>query len=306
MDVKNKSVDGKASILVIFAGVFWGILSIFVRQLTTAGLTSMEIVCIRMILATVGMFFILLITAPSKLYICLRDVWMFICTGVISIALHNYCYFSAIQLGDASVAVVLEYTAPAFVMIMSILFFREKVTVRKILALALTIFGCVLTAGLAKGSFSVHPMVLLLGLSGGLFYATYSIFGALATRKYDAFTVTFYSFLFAAIATIPFLRVSTVLSIYHSEPSQILWSVGLGIFCAVLPYVLYTTGLKRLEAGRAAILSATDPLVGVLTGIIVFNEPITCQRILGVVLIITAVIILNFPARKVRIIRSDV
>lgn len=288
--MQNKSM---ASAAVILAGAFWGMISIFVRKLSEAGLSSMEIVCIRMALASLGLFSYLLMKKPFCLRICLRDLWMFAVIGIVSITLHNCCYFYAMQIGNVSVVVVLEYTSPIFVMLMSALLFREKITRKKLIALGMVVLGCINISGLLRGKVTVSLSVLLLGIAGGFLYATYSVFGTFAAKRYDAMTVAFYSFLFAAISTAPFLRFSAVVDIFYAKPTLLLWSLGLGVFCTILPYILYTVGLKDLESGRAAILAATDPLVGALIGFLIFQEPVCIERIAGVLLILAAVLLLN-------------
>ena len=100
----------KATACVLGAGVLWGCISLFVRALDAAGLSSMEISDVRMVVGTLGMLLVLLVLDPSKLRIRLRDLWLFIGTGVVSVTLFNVCYFTCISLSEASIAVVLLYT----------------------------------------------------------------------------------------------------------------------------------------------------------------------------------------------------
>lgn len=64
--------------------------------------------------ATVMVLFLAL-TRRDLLKIKLRHIWYFIGTGIISLALFNLCYFTVIELSQASIAVVLLYTSPIFV-----------------------------------------------------------------------------------------------------------------------------------------------------------------------------------------------
>lgn len=78
------------------------------------------------------------------------------------------------------------------------------------MALVLTFAGCVLVAGLIGSSYTLTPKVILLGLSSGLFYGLYSIFGSVALRTYDTRTVTAYTFLFATLGTLPICGVGAM------------------------------------------------------------------------------------------------
>lgn len=94
-----------------------------------------------------------------------------------------------------SVAAVLLYTAPAFVMVLSYLLFHEKFTVRKSIALVLTFVGCVFVTGIIGSSQTLSGKGILIGIGAGFGYALYSIFGRFALKKgYDSFTISFYTF----------------------------------------------------------------------------------------------------------------
>ena len=125
-----------------------GSMGIFVRKFEECGLGSLDIAAIRAITTMCILFLFLLFYNRSLLRIKLRDLWCFLGTGLLSIVFFNYCYFRAITMTSLSVAAVLLYTAPAFVMILSYLLFHEKFTVRKSIALVLTFVGCVFVTGI--------------------------------------------------------------------------------------------------------------------------------------------------------------
>ncbi|MBR1845974.1 MAG: EamA family transporter, partial [Oscillospiraceae bacterium] len=243
--------------------------------------------------AAVGFTAVVAVRSPEKLRIRLRDIWMFVGTGIVSVVLFNVFYFSTIVNSQASVAVVLLYTSPIFVMLLSAVIFREKITRRKLIALAMTFLGCVLVAGLVGGGYSIPPLVLLTGLGSGLFYALYTIFGRFALEKYDTMTVTAYTFLFGLLGSLPMGHPGRVLSIVSAQPSLIFWCLGVGVICAVLPYFFYTWGLQRMESGRVAILVAVEPLVGAVIGMTVFHESHDPLKLIGIALILGAIVLLN-------------
>ena len=134
-------------LFVVLAGILWGSMGIFVRRFNALGLESMDIVFLRAIVTAAFLFFVLLIYDKRLLVIHLKDLWCFLGTGVASITFFNYCYFSAIKVGSLSMAAILMYTAPAIVMILSFLLFREKLTAIKIVSLVITFVGCGLVTG---------------------------------------------------------------------------------------------------------------------------------------------------------------
>ncbi len=288
----------KPALAVILSGVCWGVINIFAKRLAASGLTSLQISAIRMTIAFIVFTAVVLIKDRKLFRIDLRDVWIFACTGIISIVLFNTFYFHTAINSQASVAVVLLYTSPVFVMVLSAIIFKEKITARKIIALIFTVAGCVLVSGIAGGSYTLPPLVLMSGIASGFFYALYSIFGNIALEKYDTLTVTVWTFIFAFISAVSLGSPGKIVDAFVNEPVLILWGVGIGIISTVMPYFLYTWGLKRMEPTKAAILVAVEPVVGAVIGIFLFREPHDLLKITGIVFIITAIIILNFRVKK--------
>lgn len=289
--------ERKAVLSVVGAGVLWGVISLFIRPLSDGGLDPRQIATMRMFMATVLFLGVISVRAREKLRVRARDLWMFAGTGIVSVELFNFCYFYTIVHSEASVAVVLLYTSPVFILLFSALLFRERVTRRKLLALALTFAGCVCVAGLT-GGVRLSAVVFLTGIGSGLFYGMYTIFGRYALKKYDAVTVTAYSFLFGLAGTLPFSRPVSLVRTIAAQPRLLLLCVGIGLCCTVLPYFLYTWGLERMESGKAAILVAVEPLVGAVVGMLVFHESRNAVKLVGIALILTAIVLLNLPEKR--------
>ena len=119
-----------APLFVLMAGVLWGSMGIFVRALNEEGLFSMDIVALRAIVAALSMLVFLVIFDKKLLRIKLKDIWVFLGSGIGSILFFNYCYFKAISLTSLSLAAILLYTAPAIVMFLSFILFNERFTGR--------------------------------------------------------------------------------------------------------------------------------------------------------------------------------
>lgn len=291
-----KDHSKKYFLFIIAAGVLWGFISVFVKKFSAMGMDSFEIALLRCFFSAVLMLVFMLITCPEKLKIRLRDIWMFFGTGCISLTIFNICYFVTIEKAGSSVAAVLLYTSPIWVMLMSAVLFKEKITAVKIVALLMTVAGCVLVSGLLSSTGGLSPVGVLVGVCSGVAYALYSIFGRFALRRYDTLTVTFYTFAFAVsvvFITHPVKLVSNMIS----QPTSFLWAIGMALVTAVAPYILYTVGLSRTETGKAAIFATVEPLVASLIGIFAWHEDCGILKIIGMALILGSAVILNLPSR---------
>ena len=280
--------------LIILAGCFWGSMGIFVRRLSGFGFSPIQIVTLRITVAALVFCLVLLAKDRSGFRIALRDLPLFLGLGFGSILFFTVCYFSAITIMPLSTAAILLYTSPIWIMLMSALFFREKLNSVKLIALALAFAGCVLVSGISGEGLTLTG--LLLGLGSGLGYGLYSILGTVALRKYSPYTVTTYTFLFAAAGAWLVCGPADMVSKFNAAdnvPGLLLFCVLTGLVTAVVPFLAYTLGLRTVEAGRAGILATVEPLVAALVGIVVFSEPLTLLSGLGIVLILAAVVLLN-------------
>ena len=142
--------NSKAAIAIILAGALWGSINLLIIPLSSRGLSSMQISFLRMLFSAPVLVIYTLIRFPRKLKIDLKDIWIFLLGGGCSCVLFNFFYFYTIIHSQASIAVILLYTSPIFVMIVSAIVFKEKITLRQIVALIVTFFGCVLVTGVIR------------------------------------------------------------------------------------------------------------------------------------------------------------
>ena len=275
---------------VIAAGVLWGIISIFIKGMNSSNITPLQILQVRTLIASAIMALYLFFTDRNLLCFKLKDIWMFIGTGVISLTFFSLCYFQTIIESGASVAVILLYTSPIFVILMSLVLFKEKITPVKLTALLITFIGCILVSGLGRGN-AITVKGFIIGLGSGLGYALYSIFSRYALKKYHVLTIIFYTFLFSGISIIPFSGIAHT-GLMFSGP-VLLYGAGIAVFCTVLPYLFYTYGMTNLETGKAAIFVTIEPLVGTLVGCGLYGEPMTLVKAIGIMLTFGAVILLG-------------
>ncbi len=283
----------KAYILVISAAILWGIIGLFVRTLSAYGFSPMQLISFRAYISAAVLVLFLLIYRRPALKIRIKDIWYFIGTGIISFVFFNYCYFIAIGEVSLSVAAILLYTAPIFVMLLSLLFFKEKLTKKKSIALILAFCGCLLTTGIGTSSVILSKIGIIAGALSGFLYALYSIFAQQALKRYSPITVTAYTFVFASIGVTPFADLPSVAAIIDGNIQIILLILLFGFVTGVLPYYLYTKGLYYLNSSRAAIISCVEPVVATVIGLLVFGETLTFFGGLGIFLVIFALIVLK-------------
>lgn len=291
IDIRHEKT---AAALIVLAGVFWGSQGIFANILSEQSLSSMDISAIRIIGTALAVCIVLLLWKKEYLKIRRKDLWVFAGSGICSIICFNYCYYQTIELTSMSVAAVLLYTSPVFVMLLSNIFFHERMTKRKLIALIVAFTGCVCVSGVTGESKAVSMQGILTGISAGFAYALYSVFSRAGLKKgYTPLTVMAYTFFFAGAGMLLLTDCAEVGKKMAAKLELLLLGLAFVIVTAVIPYALYTIGMQRVETGKAAVMASAEAAAATLFGVVVFGERITWNIAAGIGCVVFSILILN-------------
>lgn len=290
-------------LLPVLSGVFWGSAGVFVRTLSEFGFDNFTIVFIRFSVAALILFVGIMAADRSMLKIKLKDLWIFVGSGIFGMMGLNFCYNYAIAGLTLSLAAVLLSLSPIFVMVLAAIILKEKITMRKIGCSVLAILGCVLVSGVLESGAGMKLSVagVLAGLAAALFYALYSIFSKSAMKQnYNVFTITFYSLLIGAIVMLPFTDWTIIGEFVTAAPVGNSIFIFLNSLCtSVLPYVLYTMSLSYVDTGKVSILAAGgEPSAAMVFGLLFFGEMPTVLSLCGLAVTIAALWFLCRPGGK--------
>ena len=117
-----------SALMVVVSAILWGLYGSFVTLLTSMGLAQNALVFLRMLATSLPVAFLMLVTDRSAFKVRPADIPLFIANGMLSLLFFVFCYTSAIKVTKIATAAALLYTAPAIVMILSALLFKEKLT----------------------------------------------------------------------------------------------------------------------------------------------------------------------------------
>ena len=296
---KVKSSPVLGSVLVLLAACLWGCTGLFVESISAAGLGALDIVVLRGVLAAAVLAPIMLAVDPALFRVRLRDAWCLLGSGF-SMLFLNYCYYSAIQTVGKTVAVVLLFTFPVFVVLLSRLFFKEKITWNRAVALLLILVGCALASGIVGTTVHLSQWGLLWGLGSGFGYCMYTLFSRWAlNRRYSPLTITFYTFLLSSVGggfLVDFPHVTQSFAIHGLT----LWGPLLAyvLVGTVGAYLMYTAGMQHIDTSRAAMMKAMEPASTALLQIAVqgvWPDPFVLA---GVGVIMVAITVLNWKKRR--------
>jgi drug/metabolite transporter, DME family len=209
--------------------------------------------------------------------------------GVLGYALFTAVYLAAIERAGVSVAAALLYTAPAFVLLMSTVIWKERVTPLRSAALLLVLAGVALVTdvpGMLRGAGSGLPAgALLAGIAAGATYAIYTVLSKAAVGRFGAGASLFWSFLAAAAV---FAVIAPPHRPFIEAPGYALHLAALGVVPTLIPYALYLTALRGLRASTAAMLASIEPVIAALLAASLLGERLASLQVAGILLVVTA------------------
>jgi DME family drug/metabolite transporter len=292
------------------AALLWGISATLGRAAFTGRLLSANALAPidPLILSQSRVTFSLAILLPvlvarrgaAALRVADRDVWQLLFLGVLGVAASNYFYYLAIQRTNIATAIIVQYTAPVWVLLYTAVHARRRPSWRKSSAVGLAVIGCALVVGVVgSGGFRVDTVGLIAALVAAFAFSFYNIGGHNVLARYDHWKVLVWVLAGAAAF---WLVVNPPWKILEAHYGRAQW-LFLGVFSflsVLLPFSCYFAGLQRMEPSRAIIASCLEPVFSVLIAALVLGEMLHPMQTAGMVLVLVAIALIQFPERSER------
>ena len=287
------------ALAVAAAASTWGTLGIFSKMLYAEGVSFEALVAFRAVVGWLAVMLFLVVTGGlGRLGVARRDLAFLLPLGLVGIGLFYLFYFYTVRESAVGTAAVLLYSSPAFVVVLAWVFLGEGLGPKKLVSLGLTVGGVFLVAGAYDpANLEVTPMVLVTGLLAGLTYGLYSIFGRPVAGRLGPAVILSYALFFGMV-----LLLVAAIPTLHTLAGLPLASYALLFMLAVvhttLAFALYTFGLGRLGAGRAAIVATVEPVVAGALGTVLLGEELTVPKVVGAGLVISGAVLAQMGFRK--------
>jgi DME family drug/metabolite transporter len=281
------------------AACIWGTLGIFAKALYAEGVSFEALVAVRAAVGWAAMVvFVALTRGTAGLRVSRGDLRLLLPLGLFGIGAFYLLYFYTVRESEVGTAAILLYSSPAFVALLAWAFLGERLGATRLAALVLTFCGICLVAGAyAPGALEVRPIVLLTGLLSGLTYGLYSIFGKPVSGRLAPSTVLLYALGFGGIVLV-LAALPTLDTLAGLSPTSYLLLLMLAVVHTALAFGLYTVGLKRMEAGQAAIVATVEPVVAGLLGVALLGEALTAPKLVGAALVLSGAALAQARRRR--------
>lgn len=278
---------------VVLAALMWGLSGSSAKFLFNSGITPFQLVQLRLTISTVLLFLGLLIGYSSLLKISRRDIFYFIMFGTVGMAGVQFTYLFAISKIKVAAAILLQYLAPSFIALHSVVFMREKLNRSTLTALIGATLGCYLVVGAYNLEIlSMNIVGIISGILSAITFAWYTIHGEYGMRRYNPWTVLFYALFFGAIVW-NILHPPLEAFMHSYSAVQWGWILYIGVMGTLIPFGLYLEGINLIRSTRASITATLEPITAGVISYIFLNEIMEILQIAGGVIVIASIILLQ-------------
>lgn len=294
--------------LVLLSAVCFGAMAIFGKLAYEAGVTPQVLLMLRFAMAAAVLGLVLLVQPKLRLLdavpqpaprgpVLARVILIAVALGAIGYALQSTLYFSALERLDASLTALILYTYPLFVTIGSAALGRERLTVRRVVALLAASAGTVLIL-VGVGSLRFDLLGVVLGFAGAITYTVYILVSDTVVNRLPPVVLTTLVMAGAAVTLTGRVALTGGLVI-HITPAGWLWIGCIALVSTVIAMLSFFAGLARTGPSTASILSTFEPVVTTVLATVTLHEFLTPVQLLGGLLVLGAVVLVQLKRATV-------
>jgi len=227
-----------------------------------------------------------------------RDLGQTFLVGVLGVAASNYFYYLAIQKTNVATAIILQYTAPIWVLLYMVARRLQKPTLQRVAAVGLAVAGIAMVIGvIGPGTLRLDPVGVTAALLAAFSFAFYNIGGHGILARYDRWTVLLYTTFSASLFWIV-VNPPWKIAAAHYSGGQWLFLLVFSLLSVLAPFSFYFAGLQHLEPTRAVVASCLEPVFSIVIAAVVLGEVMGPMQMAGIVLVLAAIVVVQIPGRK--------
>jgi drug/metabolite transporter (DMT)-like permease len=233
-----------------------------------------------------------------------RDLAYCFVLGTLGVAVSNYFYYVAIQRTNVATAIIVQYTAPVWVLFYVVARGQQKLSLQKVVAVALAVTGIALVIGIvgpkSNGgqSLRLDSYGVIAALLASFSFAFYNVSGHRILARYDRWRVLVWTLTAAAVFWLVVNPPWKVVAA-HYAPAQWLFLFVFSMISVLGAFSLYFLGLQYLEPTRAIIASCLEPVFSIILAALLLGEVLHLIQTLGIIFVLAAIVIVQRPDRKV-------
>lgn len=278
----------------------YGCIGYYGVSLMKEGFTVCDLLLWRFLISTLMFTPFLFVILKQENKIEIKNVLSLFCISAFFYGGATACYFEASKTIGTGLSMVLFFTYPIFVAILSILTKKAKANIPTLLSLILIMLGSILIA-LGNGfSLKMDLYGILIALISGLGYGLYVFYSKETSKSMPSLLS---AFIVCIGNTVAFCLFSLFVQGYFILPSSLnIWNdiIFFSLIGTVLPIFLLLRGMKTLSANKASIIGVLEPVAVLAVGYFVLNEEVAWLQFFGAIIILLSIIVVQFEKECVR------
>jgi drug/metabolite transporter (DMT)-like permease len=284
--MKGKTFSGSGAMFALIAATGLGAVTTQAKIVYADGGNALTMMLWRFVISTIVIGFIVLARRPKfqidqqhkKPAFMLALIW----SGSM------ICYLVSVETISVSLAVLILYSYPLLVMLISLATGRMRLTHSVIAAFTLAFIGIGLMLG--GGEIRIHPMGIGLAVLAASGAAYTFLKGSEVAPKLDPFVLTFWINLVGVFMILPL-----VLGQFSMPRSSLgLWCLGGATLCYVVAIVAQFAALARMTAAKAAFIFNFEPVVSILLAVLILSESLSVIQWTGAAIVVCVLFLFGF------------
>ncbi|HLW86810.1 MAG TPA: DMT family transporter [Candidatus Sulfotelmatobacter sp.] len=222
--------------------------------------------------------------------------------GMLGVAASNYFYYVAIQRTSVAIAIIVQYTAPVWVLLYVVARRQQKLSLQKAAAVGLAVAGIIFTLGIVgpkSSSLRLDAYGLFAALLASFSFAFYNLAGHRILVRYDRWRVLVWTLTSASIFWLIVNPPWKILAA-HYAPAQWAFLFTFSMISVLGAFSLYFLGLQHLEPTRAIIASCLEPVFSILLAAALLGEVVRPIQTVGIILVLAAIVLVQRPVGGTR------
>ena len=294
--------DLRGFVYIGIAAVFWGVSASLGRAAFTerllpgSGIRNISPVILsqaRTSFSFIVVFALLLRRGLKSLRLPWPDLLKLFILGLAGVAASNYFYYLAIQRTNVATAIIVQYTAPVWVLLYMVLRGVERLTSAKICSVLLAILGIALVIGLfGHGRLQLDSLGVTAALIAALSFSFYNIGGHSLLARYDRWTVLLFTTLASSLFWLVINPPGKIAAAHYSGTAWF-FLFAFAMLSVLLPFSFYFAGLQHLDPTKAIIASCLEPVFTILIAALSLKEVVGPLQSLGIAMVLAAILLVQ-------------
>ena len=274
----------KSKFLFLLSMMIFGTVGVFVRFID---LSSSEIALLRGLIGSIFLITVIFIMKKRISWAQVKKNALVLILLSVALGGNWILFFEACKHTTIANATLSYYFAPVFVLMLSPIVLKERLSTKKIICIVVAMVGMLFIVGSGGGSQSEfnHLLGISYGLMAAVFYASIMLLNKFI-KNMDGLEITVLQLGTATLLLMPYVFFTEGFNILEVSSSSIPFILIVGLVHTGIGFLLFFSGMQKLKGQSIAALSYADPITSVVVSAIILQEQMTFLQLLGGLLLL--------------------